>query len=491
LAVGWAVAALLLVGCGTSSPAAPSALDPADLAPASTLIYVSVTVRPQGSLAAQMRQTLARLGGPGAARAIVSSINHSLARDGMSYGADIRPWLGQRVGLVLTELPQTGVASRSIPPGLALIMPTKNPLAARAFVRRLVSRHPGTYGRVSGGYAVYGGALAYQQTLGLPRADSLAASSAYRTTTSELGSGTAATVFVNLRRFVQMTAANGSTASGLGALLERSLSRLGPNAALAAGVRMSPNAIRVDTVSSGVRQSARRRAADVGALPSGSWLALTTGSLGASMQKQLRAGFQLGLLGSLSRAGLSQSPLAAAMTQRLAFLERDVLPALGPMSLAVGGTSPFNLTAGLKLTPSSLPAATRLLGLVRGLAARSSALSVSGRASHFSVKVPTGSSLLVNEIGRAVVATYGFAKPSAFLSPASKLATDPIYRAALSELPSGSSVPFYLSFGPITALVGLVDHAPSAARAIRVLDRLSYLIVGGVPGHTRLVLGLR
>jgi hypothetical protein len=491
LAVGWAVAALLLVGCGTSSPAAPSALDPATLAPASTLIYVSVTVRPQGSLAAQMRQTLAKLGGSGAAHAIVRAINRSLAKDGMSYRANIRPWLGQRVGLVLTELPQTGVPSRSIPPGMALIMPTKNPSAARAFVRRLMSRNPGTYGRVSGGYAVYGGALAYQQTLGLPRADSLAASSAYRTTTSELGSGTAATVFVNLHRFAQMTAAKSSAASGLGALLQRSLARIRPNAALAAGVTMSPSAIRVDTVSSGVGQSARHPAADVGALPSGSWLALTTGSLGASTQKELRAGFQLGLLGSLSRGGLSGSPLAAAMTRRLAFLEQDVLPALGPMSLAVGGTSPLNLTAGLKLTPSSLLAATRLLGLLHGLAARSPALSVSGKASHFSVKVPTGSSLMVNEIHRAVVATYGFATPSAFLSPVSKLAEDPTYRAALSELPSGSSVPFYLSFGPLAALVELADHQPSAAKTIQVLDRLSYLIVGGVPGHTRMVLGLR
>jgi hypothetical protein len=51
-------------------------------------------------------------------------------------------------------------------------------------------------------------------------------------------------------------------------------------------------------------------------------------------------------------------------------------------------------------------------------------------------------------------------------------------------------VPFYLSFGPIAALVQLTDHQPSAASTIRVLGKLSYLIVGGVPGHTRMVLGL-
>ena len=117
LALGWAVAALLLVGCGTSSPAAPSALDPANLAPASALIYVSVTVRPQGSLATQMRQTLTKLGGPGAARSILGSINQSLRKKGMSYGANIRPWLGQRVGLVLTQFPRPGSRRARSRPG--------------------------------------------------------------------------------------------------------------------------------------------------------------------------------------------------------------------------------------------------------------------------------------------------------------------------------------------------------------------------------------
>ena len=369
-------------------------------------------------------------------------------------------------------------------------MPTKDPSAARRFVRRLVSRNPGSNGRVSGGYAVFGGGLAYQQTLGLTRANSLAASPAYRSMVSQLGSGTAATLYMNLHRFAQITAAS-SSAAALGGLLKQSLSRIGPNAALAAGVTMSPSAIRVDSVETGVRQSARRRAADVSGLPAGSWLALATSSLGAAAQRELRSGLQLGLLGGLSRSGLNGGPLTSAMTQRLAFLERDVLPALGPMSLAVGGTSPLNLTVGLKLTPSSLAAATRLLAMLRGLAARSSALSVSGKASHFSVKVPTGSSLLVSEIHRAVVATYGFSSPSAFLSPTSNLAGDPTYRRALAELPSGSNVPFYLSFGPIAALVQLADHQPSAANTIRVLNKLSYLIVGGVPGHSRMVLGLK
>lgn len=488
-----AAVALLVGGCGTAGPATPSALDPANQAPASSLIYVSVTVRPQGNLAGQMRQALTKLGGAGAAGSIVGSINRSLRKNGMSYGADIRPWVGQRVGLVLTQFPQPGMPSGSVPPGMALIMPTKNPSAARAFVQRMVRRNPGSAGRVSGGYAVFGGALAYQQTLGLTLASSLAGSPGYRTTTSQLGSNTAAVLYMNLHRFVQQAAAHhsagGLSSLALGGLLRRSLSRIGPNGALAAGVTMSPSAIQVDTVESGVKH-ATQSSADVGSLPAGSWLALATGSLGAASQKQLQAGFQLGLIGALSKGGVNGNALAGAMTQRLAFLERDLLPALGPMSLAVGGTSPLNLTAGLKLTPRSLSAANRLLGLLRGQVSHNPAFTVQGGTTHFAVRVPTGSSLLVNEIRHVVVATYGFATARAFLSPSARLAEDPTYRQAAAQLPAGSKVPFYMSFGPITTLVQLTDHSRSAARTIRVLQRLSYVIVGGVPGHSRVVVGL-
>lgn len=370
-------------------------------------------------------------------------------------------------------------------------MPTRNPSAAEKFVRRLIRRSPGTEGRVAGGYAVYGGALAYQQTLGLSPADSLADRPAYRSTLAELRSGTAVSVYLNLRRFAQIEAQKSRLTGSLGGLFQQSLSRIGPNAALAAGVTLSPSAIRVDAVETGVRRGRPHGSADVGALPAGSWLALSTGWLGGSSEKQFRAGLQLGLSNSLSRDGLSGGALANALTQRLGFLEQEVLPALGPMSLAVGGTSPLNLTLGLKLTPSKLSAATRLLAMLRGLAARSSSLSVSGTASHFSVRVPTGSQLLVDEIRRAVVATYGYATPSAFLAPSSRLSGDPTFRRALGQLPSGSHVPLYVSFGPIAALVGLIDHQPSAARTVRTLNQLSYLIAGSSGSRAALVLGLR
>lgn len=122
--------------------------------------------------------------------------------------------------------------------------------------------------------------------------------------------------------------------------------------------------------------------------------------------------------------------------------------------------------------------------------ARSPSLTVSGPATDFTVRLPTGSSLDVKESGGRVLVTYGFPNQQAFLAPASKLGANPTYQRALAQLPAGSSVPLYISFAPITALVGLADPGPSAQKTMRVLDKLSYLIAGGSGGHDRIVLGL-
>lgn len=339
------------------------------------------------------------------------------------------------------------------------------------------------------GYAVFGGALAYQAILATTPGNSLAANPTYQATTSQVGAAPSALLYMNLHRFAQQLAAGMPVAGAAAPLLRRSLSRIGANAGVAAGLTLNPRAIRLDAVETGVRLGPHHAPVNVGNLPSGSWLALA-GVFNKASQKQFRTGFQLGLANALSHGGAGSALLQSAIAKRLAFVEQDLLPALGPISLAVGGSSPLNLTAGLKLTPGSSAAATRLLGVLRALVGRSSALQVTGKPTNFTVKVPTGSSLLVNQAHGNVVATYGFPSQAAFLSPSAKLSQHPAFRQAASQLPSGS-VPFYLSFPPIAGLVQLLDHKPSAAKTVRVLDKLNYLIAGGGQGHIRVVLGLR
>lgn len=482
------VLSLLVSACGTAGAGAPSGLDPARMAPSSTLFYMSLDVRPQGSQKAQTQATLHKLFGASVDSSIRQVVDKLLRKTGTTYSAGVKPWLGQRIGLVVTGLAvgATGITAQS---GVALIAPTKNPGAARAFITRLRKHNPGTSGRVIHGYAVFGGATAFRAIAATRASTSLAANPSYQTTTSQLGGDDAALVWVNLRRFIGQLVAQIPSTGASGSLLKRTEARFGANAAAAAGLRLTPTAIKLDTAETGVRSGPRQTSADVGGLPGASWLALATSSVPGASAKQFQAGFRLGLLGALSRGAAGAS--GPGLARGAMVLEHDVLPALGPLSLAVGGTSPLNLTAGLKLTPHSPSAATRLLGRIRALAARSSSLGVSGRASNFSVKTPLGTHAQIRQSHGQVVATYGFPSQSAFLSPASKLSQNPAYQQALAQLPPGSSVPLYVSFPPIAALVGLLDHKPSAAKTIHALDKLNYLILGGTSGHGRLVLALR
>lgn len=484
-AVALVVLSLLVSACGTASPGAPSRLDPARMAPASTLLYLSLEVRPEGSQAAQTKATLHKLFGASADSSIRQAVDKQLRKLGTSYRSGVKPWLGQRIGVVITQLNvgARGIAARS---GVALIAPTSDPQRAQSFIARLIKHNPGTVGRVIHSYAVFGGPAAVRAIAGTRRLTSLAFTPSYETTSAQLGGGDAATIWVNLRQFIGQIAAQLPNAGASASLLKRTEARFENNAAAAAGLKLTPGAITLDTAQTGVRPGPRQAPANVGGLPGGSWLALASSSASGASAKQLQGEFRLGLLGALRH-----SPTGASVPKAVTVLERDVLPVLGPLSLGIGGTSPLNLMVGLKLTPHSPAAATRLLGMLRARAARSPSLSVTGNATDFSVKTPLGTHAEVRQSHGQVVATYGFPSQSAFLSPAAKLSQSPTYQQALAQLPAGSSVPLYVSFPPIAALVSLLDHKPSAAKTVRALDKLNYLILGGTSGHGRLVLALR
>ena len=256
-----ACAALLLAGCGAAGPGAPSAADPTRMAPADTVIYLSLAVRPQGAQARQINQTLQKLGGGGAEQQLRRAVAKLLRKTGANYSGNVKPWLGQRLGIVFTQPPSPGQGGANA--GVALIAPTSNPSAARSFVHQLIRHNPHTQGEVSGGYAVFGGALAYQAILATTPGNSLATTAGYRNTTGQLPAAPAALLYLNLNRYAKLARASATGALGatnaFAGVFKRSLSRFGPNAAVAAGVSLTPSAIRLDTVQVGARRPAQRQ----------------------------------------------------------------------------------------------------------------------------------------------------------------------------------------------------------------------------------------
>jgi hypothetical protein len=486
-------AAMALGACGVSTGSSPSSLDPASAAPASSVVYMSITVRPQGTERTQVEAGLHKLFGARAGAVIQREVNRLLRQTGTSYNGDVQKWLGQRIALVITALPPGAFStSGSLSGGgvrkdIALIAPTSDPADAGAFIKHAVRHSPGAIGAVLGGrYAVLGGSDAYHAVAGvLSGGASLASAPRFRSTMAGIGAAPLVAGYVNLHDYVAALAAMPQM-QVFGSVLRSALSRSGRGVA-GFGVSVNARTVALDVASGGIKQHPGGSPASVSGLPGDAWLALAGGNGLGSWE--ISSSLRLGLEAAIAHSHLPAFALAG-IEQRIMLVEHEILPALGPLSLSVSGTNPLGISAGLEMKPASLPAATRLLAQLRALLAKQPSLQVSGPPTNFSALLPTGSRAQVAVNGGRVVLTYGFADQGAFLHPAAPLAASAVYRQASAQLPAGASVPMYLAFGPITSIVQLTDHSPSATKTLTTLRRLSYLIAGSAPGHLRVVLGL-
>jgi hypothetical protein len=116
-----------LIAAGSGSSGSPSGLDPAQLAPAKAIAYVELTVRPQGSQRDAVESGLTRLLGHSPDAGLQRAVDHVFRSSGLRYQRDLQPWLGQRIGFVVTALSRTGIA---------LIAPTNDPSAAVSALER-------------------------------------------------------------------------------------------------------------------------------------------------------------------------------------------------------------------------------------------------------------------------------------------------------------------------------------------------------------------
>lgn len=94
-----------VAGCGSSSSDAGSGgADPAQAIPARTLVYVEAVVRPQGDQGDAARALLARFLPSGTT--LESLVDESIQDEepDKSYAEDVKPWLGERIGLGVVDL---------------------------------------------------------------------------------------------------------------------------------------------------------------------------------------------------------------------------------------------------------------------------------------------------------------------------------------------------------------------------------------------------
>jgi hypothetical protein len=496
------LAGLLVAGglgaCGSAADQTASS-DPAAMAPASSVLYLSATVQPQGAQAQSLSRTIDRLGGPGTAARLIRQIEARMlpGQKHASFQKDVEPWLGQQVGLVITKWPANLQQHSAIDQNLAFIFPTKHPAAAQKALPALKQGDPeDVVAEVVGDYLLIGAKSAVAEVASTSTDNALANDPSYESAVSKFGTDPVVTAYLNLHSiggFLSSAYRSGRASAAEAAALTP---KFPAGAAIVAGLSTTGRTISLDTVTTGLKDTATTSATSIASLPSSSLLALGTSPISAGdLQSVLKW-----LASAASASGsVSQQDLAGFES-----LLPRITQGLGPMSLALTGVSGAIPRGGFELRLSDAAAAGSLVKEAYTIAQFTHA-KLKGNASQFTITVNKKPSIrvTVGHSGNAVIATVGYASQGAFASPKSKLSDTTLYQAALAQLPPGSSVPFFLNIGRAGALVTADavhrqhHHGRRAAELRRaaefkaILAKLSYLIAGGTGDHSRIVLGLR
>jgi hypothetical protein len=491
-----ALAVVALAGCGSSGGV--STASPAQIVPAKALVYVEVSVRPQGSQSSDAQSALTRLIGHNPVPQIQQGLQKTFSSSGLNYSKDIKPWLGQRIGIAVM-----GFSTSQ----LALIAPTNNQSAALSALQKAEKNahltstsyrgvnyqvgsdngKPVAVGIV-GKNAVVAGPAAFKSVIDASHGGALSGDQTYSSAIGNIDSNAIVRGYFNGPSLVSALASSPSLATlppasrqALNSALQSGQVRGGA----AFGLTMKPKTISFD-VHATSHGNGSGSGSDVSGLPEGSWLALATGAINTT---------------TMSSTITSNPTTAAALNlfrQRYGIdVMRDVLPALGPIKLAVQGNALPALQAGLSIAPTNPAAAGRVLGVLFKRLKQTPNLSVQGKPTAFSATKPGQPLPKVNvaQAGRLVIATFDQTLAQ-FTSPSSTLSSNPAFGRAKAALPSGSRVPFFMDFSTLSSLTSQIPSFQAGGRDHKdqvVLQRLDYLVVGSNAGQGdfRLALGLR
>jgi hypothetical protein len=490
------LASVVLAGCGSSTPTGAS---PAPLAPANSLVYAELTVRPAGTQRATVESALTRLLGHSPDADIQRLTERIFGSAGLNYGSNVAPWLGQKIGLVVTHFSRDG---------LGLIAPTTNPAGALKTFRRVVhakltsASYAGIHyqqcvdpvrrlalGTV-GHNAVIAAPAVFKEIVDAYHGRSLTKTAAFGSAFSTVPGTPLIRAYVNSTGVGSALPAllgslpTGRLPSGIQQLYGAALAKL--HGTLGFSLTAAPHALTVDFHSSVVHGG---QGADVGGLSGQSWFALASGQLNLKPAKRM-------LSAAMAQNPAMQLALSQVRSKLGLDLVHDILPALGPLQLSFQGSAALTAAGALVIRPADPAAADRVVAAIRRLAAHSASLAVEGSAQNFTITrrgLPIPRIAITETAGKLVV-TFD-ETPAQALTPATHLSASPRLATARSGLPGGSQVPLFIDFRGLAQLLqGLpnFNSNPRDQQILGVLQRLDYLVLGAnkPEGDVRLVLGL-
>ncbi|HEY2636251.1 MAG TPA: DUF3352 domain-containing protein [Solirubrobacteraceae bacterium] len=495
-----AAAALVLPACGSSSSGGSGTTNPADAAPANSLLYANVAIRPSGDLKSSFDSAAKKvLNGADPGQKIQQGLNQALSQAKMNYKDDVKPWLGERAGFFLSSI-SSGSAS-----GAALI-DSKDDSKAKSTLEKAI-KSDGTKlssksfkgvdyettpssGSSTGAFAVDDGLViigtdqGVKDAISARKGSALADASAYKTATGKVTKDGLALFYVDTPKLLDAAAqANPQTAALIQSLKDSpSVQNLKPTAAAMT--------VKSDSVAFEVPASHALSASHpIGDLPSDAWLALSVGGLGDNIRKSLQA---------FSAAGQAQTLqlLESQIKARTGLdLQPDLLSWLTDFSGFIAGT-PTSFAAGAILGSNDPSASRKAVVRIGRALSRRAGLPVAPRANGFSIRSPQGDVAILSK-GDEVIAALGKDAVAKTENPSSKLSSDPTFQAAEQAMGDGAKPALYLSLPTALQYAALGGSAndPSFQSAQPYLRHLTYLAVGTAQGGGgtvgRVVIGLK
>lgn len=519
-------------GCGGSSGSGHA--DPAALVPASAPLYVSVAIKPAGgrsSAAEVAARKLTHLDEPygSLAQSLLSTTGGK-----PEFKRDIAPWVGERAGVFATSLGAASLMPRAsslqqllegglsnLPAALgingfgahgvqgAIVLQTSDASAARSFLSKQASGQggrPSDYRGVSFDVTPAGVAEGIVKNFAVVGSES----------------GMRAAIDASLGG-ARLSGATGYSPPPSGAIASAYLKPVALGAGSGAGSPLdqlfagarsatltataTDSQIAVQGVIRGIASTffGSEGAHELAQLPASAWLAAAVGEIGANLPRALALLQSVGSLGASTMLSSFGGPSIERLFKLLAspktHLRRDFGSWAGAGGIFVGGSSLFNLQAGLviaSLNPAASRAAVaRLAGLMREAGATISSASIPGTDAAESVKL-TGfpAVIFIADGGGKFVLGLGQQSVEAAITPSATLSTSGAYSATTAALGQWFEPSLIVEFPTLLGFVEGVGltQSPTLSPIVPYLKSLGTLRGGanGTLGVTRykILLGL-
>lgn len=469
-----ALLAALVVACGGG--AAPGEGDPASAVPADAMFYAEVSIRPEGDLredALAAAGKVLRTDDPeGKLRELIDKAAADEGSAGLDYEKDIKPWLGERLGLWFSNrLDEEG------DPGGAVIVAITDSDAATEAVRK-GSKNSGdkltrrsyngvdydvdqdgvATGVVGDGFLALGPEPEFKKVVDAQKGQSLAESDRYRNALDDLSHDRLAHFYVDFKRLIGLAAQSGETSEQDLQQLEALIpfDRLGPlmGSFAANGERlaldMSISAKGAGALGAFGNLYSAGSTPLLKDLPGDAWGAFGAPHYGQTLKATLDA--YAGLFGGAAARQQLESQFGID-------LDEDVLSWIGDVAFFVRGDSLESLDGGLVIKVTDEGKAARGFGKLVGLlqsagGVRAKPVSVEGAETAFAIQnasLPKG--IILARSREKVVAAYGLQAAVAALNPRSKLGDSDVWQQATDALEDDMEPSLLVAVPPILALV--------------------------------------